>query len=67
MPKQRKRQRVEVEVPSIDVESDVESEPENTAEDLGEEPGPLVSVATSGLFEQILDLREWIRHAWVEV
>ena len=67
VPKQRKRQRVEVEVPSIDVESDVESEPENTAEDLGEEPGPLVSVATSGLFEQILDLREWIRHAWVEV
>ena len=40
-------------------ESDVE-------EDLVEEPGVLVSVPTGGTFERILNLKEWLKHAWTE-
>ena len=33
---------------------------------MGEEPGIIVSVPSTGIFEHILDLNEWIKHAWAE-
>ena len=50
---------------SFEIVSDDEEEVVDLDEDL--QPGCQVSVPNSGTFETILNLKEWIKHAWTEI
>lgn len=50
---------------SFEIVSDDEEEVVDLDEDV--QPGCQVSVPNSGTFETILNLKEWIKHAWTEI
>ena len=62
--------RDQVEIIDNDVEltdDEEELDGDSIREMVGEEPSILVSAPTTGIFEHILDLKEWLKHAWTEV
>ena len=49
-------------------DASLDETPDEVDEDLLEDvqPGVLVSIPTGGTFERILNLKEWLKHAWTE-